>query len=206
MQMKSKVLGIIVVLLMLSMLTPMLAQAVPLKEKNNDKFQDFTEAGSYNALIYYSGADFISIPNMENVNKWIVSVNEEVMLTFEISIDGNTYELGKDFTYTGYSQEIFWDPVFNPVTGFPSSSRATHLVVNYMFDFSAVNGGIEGTLTMRAVSQGEHGSTITSLAGTGDLQNVQINAYISNVGNVGPIINFVHSGLVQGWPNISPNP
>lgn len=206
--MNRKIIVFTVLFLTLFMSPIMLAQAVPLKEKNNDKFQDFTEAGSYNALIYYAGADTTYIPNMDNVNKWIVSVNEvnEVMLTYEIRIGGNTYELGKDFDYTGYSQEIFWDPVFNPITGFPTSSRATHLVVNYMFDFSAVVGGIEGTLMMRAVSQGEHGSTITSLSGTGDLQNVQINAYISNVGNVGPIISFVHSGLVQGWPNIAPNP
>ena len=205
--MNTKITVFTVLLLTLFMSTIMLAQAVPLKEKNNDKFQDFMEAGSYSILSYVTG-DQTYIPSMEKTDKLILSWNE-AMLTYEISIDENTYVMGKDFSYTGYAQEIFWDPVFGGTGGmiFPSDYRATHLVVDYMYDFSAFQGGIEGTLMMRAVSQGGRGSIITSLAGTGDLQNVQIKAYVSNGGFIPPVtITFEHEGLVQGWPNIAPNP
>ena len=196
-----------VLFLTLFMSTIMLAQAAPLKDKNNDKFQTFVEAGSY-SILSYATAGATYTPSMEKTNKLILSWNE-AMLTYEISIDGNTYIMGKDFIYTGYATEIFWDPVFGGSGGmiFPSDYRATQLVVDYMYDFSAFQGGIEGTLMMRAVSHGEKGSTITSLAGTGDLQNVQINAFVSNGGFIPPVtITFEHKGLVQGWPNIAPNP
>ncbi len=71
-----------------------------------------------------------------------------------------------------------------------------HMKVDYMYDFSAVPGGIEGTLRMQAILTGDGSPlalSINSLAGTGDLQNVMIKA-TSHLGT--PI---VHDGIVSGW-------
>lgn len=81
-----------------------------------------------------------------------------------------------------------------------TGSNLNNTRVDYMFDFSAIPGGIEGTLTMRAeFNQG--GRSINSLAGTGDLQNVQIKATASNSFNPATfILTISHEGIIHGWP------
>jgi hypothetical protein len=72
--------------------------------------------------------------------------------------------------------------------------------VDYIYDFSAVPGGIEGTLRMQSEITGDGSPlvfSINSLSGTGDLQNVQIKA--TSMPQSGTY-NFAHNGIVIGWP------
>ena len=66
-----------------------------------------------------------------------------------------------------------------------------------MYDFS---DGIDGTLQMGyVVNKGAH--NINTLAGTGDLRNVQIKATAWNVLDMDlGVFTFFHEGIVSGWP------
>ena len=67
-----------------------------------------------------------------------------------------------------------------------------------MYDFSAFAGGIEGTITMLALttSGAKRAMHISSLQGTGHLKNVNIQATMGE--------GFTHLGVVKGWPDIPP--
>ncbi len=204
---KTAFIALTVTLLMaLSMVT--MAQAAPLKEKNNDKFQSFSVTGQFSFLKFLTG-EHTYIPSEDKVNKLIIQFDES-MLKYDITIGDRTYNLNKDFKYTGHA--IFWydDPVFGNLLGtlYPTGYRGDyHGIVEYTFDFSAVPGGIDGTLNMRAMHNAG-GNPINSLTGTGDLQNVQIKAEIT--GNVFDSVTFKltinHDGYVSGWPDVPPNP
>ena len=191
---------IVVLALAIIILATPLASAVPLKEKNNDKFQAFSTIATFSITVKAS-ADREYIPSFDNVNKFIVSYQEN-MLTYTITVGSNIYYLGTDFAHTGYAVETFFDPVFaNPEKTRLVSWRAIEIVVDYTFDFSAYPGGIEGTLNMRGVfTQGI--GFINSLSGTGDLQNVQVKeiGLGESFDPVYKIMTVEHAGLVNDWP------
>ena len=199
--MKLKILALATLLLALPILTAV-AQATPLTEKNNDKFQSFGVTATVNAFTWVS-AEHQYIPSMDNVNKLVVN-GDETFITYDITIGSNTYKLGEDFTYTGHVEFTYYDVTawmpLPPPYMWPSEYRESHTIVDYMFDFSAIPGGIDGTLQMRAMDTPGDIEVINSLAGTGDLQNVQIKATISGSTHVGTIYTITHSGLVSGWP------
>ena len=122
-------------------------------------------------------------------------------------MDGYTYELGPDFLYTeGLCIINFFDPVYSDPSDplFPVEVRASNLFVYWTYDFSAIPGEIEGTLRMQIVNNNGKG-LLNSLAGTGDLRNVQINAAASSSVTGPPlIVNTLHVGIVSGWPDIPP--
>ena len=94
----------------------------------------------------YVPADKVANP----VQKLTISYDEK-LLTCDIKVGGVTYSLGKDFTYTGHVDYIYYNPSFsNPALGYyyPSSFSGAEATVNYMYNFSAVPGGLEGTLSM----------------------------------------------------------
>ena len=202
-----KIAAIVLVLALLATTSIIaLAQATPLTEKNNDKFQTFEVTGSFSMGTVFLG-DHQYIPSAEKPNKLVIN-NDETMLTYDLTVDGQTYKLGKDFTYSGHVTWTFFDPVMtNPY--YPSSYREIHEIVDYTYDFSAVPGGIEGTMNLQAISNAG-GIYINSQSGTGDLQNVQIKAQVtgSSGGQTPPyyILIIYHAGLVSDWPATPPAP
>ena len=194
--MKGKVVlfSLFALLLLVAAAAPALAtQPKTWTEKNNDKFQTFEVSAITNFGALFGG-DWEYTPSVENPNKLVISWNE-VMTAYEIRVDGNTYELGTDFTYAGRFTFTFYDPVITGPHTIPTEARAEHLQVDYVYDFSAVPGGIDGTIRMQAIMK-EGAFSISSLAGTGDLQNVQIKATSIPT----PLPNLVHEGIVSGWP------
>jgi hypothetical protein len=212
-EMNRKISVLVVLLLSLFMSTVMLAQAVPLKEKNNEKFQTYTVASTFNLLqnifVNYPNdltlrADYNYIPSLDNCQKLTISY-DEIFSACLITIDGtHTYVMGQDFEYTGHVIWTFIKPEFNSPLGvlYPSGSSNANHMVDYTYDFSAFPGGIEGTLNMRAVFNPSGGIAIYSLSGTGDLQNVQIKAAQTgtDVSGGGLVLTVHHGGYVFGWP------
>jgi hypothetical protein len=188
-------------LTVVAMLVAPVVSAKPWAEKNNEKFQSFLatfvfdETFAQNLELNYKPSE--DEPNI------IVATWEENYLDYSISIDGSTYHLGTDFERTGYVRRtaIGAPFIYFPfdVTGAPFGSIITHSRVEFMFDFSAVSGGIDGTLEMLS-SWNVRGETveisIRSLRGTGDLQNVQIQATSGLPSTI--------EGIVIGWPDIPP--
>lgn len=200
--MNRKFLTCIALIFIVSIFTVAIAQATPLEEKNNNKFQTFNVLGTFSLMSYFTG-DHTYIPSTDNVKKMIIEFDEN-MFTYDITIGSNTYHLGEDFTYTGHATMVYFDPVFGlpaPYTMlYPSGSRGQyHAMIDYCFDFSTST--IDGTINMQCVANGG-GMYINSLSATGDLQNVQIKAEVT--GNTFDpqtnIITIFHEGMVSGWP------
>lgn len=177
------------------MATPLVA-GLSWEPKNNEKFQSFettlTLAGVTNTEIKYS-------PSEDAPNKVVISADEN-MVNYQITIDGSkTYIQGTDFIYSGHLTWVLFDPEM-PLA-FPyylTPARMLSLDVKYSYTFLPASG-IEGTINMHAIAKGEiitdlfgpGAMLITSMKGTGDLQNVNIKA-TNAVGG--------HMGTVLGWP------
>jgi hypothetical protein len=190
--MNKKTLAIITALLVLSMTLTPLALAKPWEyPKNNEKFQSFHVELTGSMVI--SEKDYK--PNEDNPNVIVQSWGNNI-LSYDILIGGVWhYLMGVDFEY---DQECVWTAIgapFIPLMGIYVGSKSNIWIIEYEFDFSAVSGGIDGTLKMLFVYN-NGGTSIRSLRGTGDLQNVQIMATASVMG--------FHEGIVIGWPDIPP--
>ena len=205
--MKKKI-PVIVLALSVGLLVTPLVSAVPWTyPKNNEKFQEFEGIGTFSVLDILNG-EHKYIPSFEKVNKLIISWTEP-HLTYQITVDGNTYYLGTDFLMTEcLTVAVFYDPVFDdPAKLYPvmeDGYRVEHDFVYWTFDFSAFPGGIEGTLRMQLVGLGMKNRFINSLAGTGDLKNVQIKATPTLTFTPPITLNAFHTGRVSGWPDIPP--
>ena len=201
--MNRKILLIIAALSAVLLATPLVSAVPWIYPKNNEKFQAYQAVGTFSVLDMVFG-DHEYIPSFEKVNKLIISFDEP-HLTHEITVGGNTYQLGTDFLMTDcLTNAVFYEPVFDdpakllPIT--PDGYRFEHDLVYWTIDFSAIPGGIEGTLRMQLVATNEENTFINNLAGTGDLQNVQIKATAS-VSYVPPLtLSALHVGIVSGWP------
>jgi hypothetical protein len=177
-----------------------LVQAIPLEEKNNDKLQSYHDSGTFNYVAEQMGAVRTYIPSFDQVNKMVMEM-DEVFVAYEIVVGGSkTYHMATDFAYEGHVAVTYYDPVFgDDAKTQVLESRAVDTKVDYMFDFSAIPGGLEGTLNMHAVFTRYGG--ISSLSGTGDLQNVQIQAANLEGSFTPPFyITVNHGGWVVGWP------
>ena len=87
---------LVAVLLAGIMLAVPLVSAVPWTyPKNNDKFEEFAVVGSFSFLDIIFG-DHQYVPSFDEVNKLVISW-EENMLSYEISVDGKTYQLPQPF-------------------------------------------------------------------------------------------------------------
>ena len=117
------------------------------------------------------------------------------------------YDVEEDFAYISTSTITTWNPIlpyaFDPdnamMTLFLMGTK-THWRVDLTYDFSAVPGGLEGTITLVALVTGNTASVfdpdakamlITSTECTGDFSNVKIQATSGGTG---------HVGVVIGWP------
>jgi hypothetical protein len=183
--------------------TPLVSAVPWTYPKNNEKFQAYQAVGTFSILDIVSG-NHKYIPSFEKVNKLIISFDEPHQ-THEITVGGNTYQLGTDFLMTDcLTIAVFYDPVFDdPAKLYPTMPdgyRFEHNLVYWTIDFSAIPGGIEGELRMKLVATGEENRLINSLSGTGDLQNVQIKATASLSFTPPFTLNALHIGTVSGWP------
>jgi len=187
--MNKKFLVLVVGLLVLSITLTPFALAKPWEyPKNNDKFESYYVIHE-NLPVTDLEIDYK--PNEENPKVHVLRWGDNEGY-YDITIGGNKhYFRDVDFAY---DQECTWtaigDPVF--VGGMLMGSKSNIWRIEYKFDFSAVAGGIEGTLEMLFVYNNGIIS-IRSLRGTGDLQNVQISA---------TAVLGMHSGVVIGWPDI----
>jgi hypothetical protein len=151
---------------------------------------------------------YVPVDKVTNpVQKLYISYDEK-LLTCDIKVGGVTYSLGKDFTYTGHVDYIYYNPSFaNPTLGYyyPSGFSSSEATVNYMYNFSAIPGGLEGTLSMLATSK-DSVSSIVSVAGTGDFSNTVVKATISPQWYEASkmVVNIYHDGMVSGWPKAVP--
>ncbi len=202
-----KKIGVLFVsLIVVAMSVIPLASAVPLSEKNNEKFESYSVTGVFSMLTVFNPSAHEFIPSEDNSNKLIISY-DEAMVQYNITVNGQTYHLNKDFTYSGHALWVFTDPVMD-TPYYPASFRSLFEIMTYTYDFSAVSGGIDGTINLRCVANGG-GSYINSLSGTGDLQTVQIKAEVtgSNYVDTYPYpLTIYHAGFVSGWPDIPPAP
>jgi hypothetical protein len=130
----------------------------------------------------------------------MISTWSESFITYVIKVGGKTYTLGTDFEVSGISEHIYWNPVFgasDTLKIFPVSSSASHTMARYTFDFLTASG-LEGSFTIQTiVTEGNHRTT--SLSGTGDFKNVQIQAKVGQI-QARPLLTIVNDGLVIGWP------
>ena len=185
-------------LIVAMMLTP-LALAKSWDPKNNDKFQTFSTSFIPNVgNIIAAVANPEYIPSEDDPNKIIYSWVEEPMTSYEINVGGNTYYLGTDFEYTGITVLTQIGAPFTPnpaMFNILVGSKQTNFRVDYKYDFGPDDGDpetIDGALEMLAITAKDGVMHIRNLRGTGDLQNVQIQA----TGGEG----FSHTGVVIGWP------
>ena len=188
-KMNKKIFAFVTMLLICSTVLTPFVLAAPWIPKNNEKFQSFSTTHTPDITPILS-AEKDYRPTAYNPNIIIVSW-EEIMDEYEIMIGEEPYSLHDDFEYEGNSK---WTAIGYPFGAFmgilPVGNKANHWRVEYTFDFSVVPGGIDGKLEMLMVhNNGE--TSIRSLSGTGDLQNVQIMA---------TAVLGIHDGIVKGWP------
>jgi hypothetical protein len=207
--MNKKITLIVLALAVVLLATPLVSAKPWAYPKNNDKFEKFGVTFEFDWGPSLITANYIATAGLTEANK-VVVVYEEQPLVYEIRIGEGagmrTYTLGDDFTYSGEATATTWDPIL-PYAFDPGNALGTlfipgsrqHFRVDYVYDFSAVPGGLEGTITMLAlvtgngqILSGDHPMFITSLEGTGDFKNVNIQATTD--------ASFDHAGLVSGWP------
>jgi hypothetical protein len=188
-KLNKKVLLLAIVILAVIMLsTPLVSAQVWNNDKNNDKFESYYVEHENLAI---TDLEIDYKPNADNPNVYVLSWGDNEG-DYEIVIGGEKhYYKGVDFTY---DQDCVWTAIGDPIVlgGMLMGSKSNIWRIEYEFDFSAFEGGIEGTLEMLFVYNNGKIS-IRSLRGTGDLQNVQILA---------TAVLGIHSGIVIGWPNI----
>jgi len=190
--MNKKILVIVVALLVCSMMLTPFALAKPWNPKSNEKFETFETILGINI-----GPIIAAIANPEWVNpNMVITSWVEVMDDYTITVDGVDYSLGADFEYSGVAvRTSIGAPFTTGLFGMLMGDKQNHFRVDYMYDFEIVPGGIQGTIKMLALLTNGPMS-IRSLQGTGDLQNVQIQATQGE--------GFTHTGIVLGWPDIPP--
>lgn len=209
--MNRKILLIFVAFMVVAVMATSIAAAKPWNyPKNNPKFEQYGTTINFDFTNLVT-ANYVATAGLEAANKVVVVYEEQAIAGYQIRIgeDGpgqRVYNLGEDFTYSGVATITVWNPILpyefdpaNPMMTIFLAGSKYHMRVDYMYDFSAVPGGLEGTITMLALVTGDSSSPlgdskpmfITSLQGTGDFRNVQIQATGAGLG---------HSGVVMGWP------
>jgi hypothetical protein len=192
-----KILVSFVALLILSITLTPFALARPWNEKNNEKFLKYNVVVGFDySVVFAAAADPEYVPSEDKPNKMIISWEEVATSDYTITIDGiGTYVCGTDFEYSGVAvYTCIGETSLGPM-GLPVGDKQNKFRVDYMYDFGDGDGGIDGTLSMLAVTAQDEVMWITSVGGTGDLQNVQVFATSLAPG---------HDGIVIGWPNIPP--
>lgn len=212
-EIRREILLVSTIFLLVAILATPLAVAKPWEyPKNNDKFEQFGVTYNFDWSNYMAAA-----AQLEWAKKVVIVFEEQPTPLYQVRIgeDGAgqrvynqwdpTLQTG-DFQYSGVATLTVWDPVLpyvfdpNDVIGtfFVQGSRQ-HFRVDYTYDFSAVPGGLEGTLTLVAIVSGnslvlggDKAMHIFSTSGTGDFTNVNVQATAGS--------QSTHIGIVSGWP------
>lgn len=186
---KKFLLTAITVLALIMLVTPLASGQVWDKNMNNDKFKSYSSTHMPNPMpIILAEKEFK--PSEEDPNVIVVSW-EEAMVSYQITVGEETYSLHTHFEYEGNSKWVAIGAPFTTKLGLlPWGSKSNYWIVEYTLDFSAVPDGIEGTLDMLMIDNNGQ-TSIRSLRGTGDLQNVHIMA---------TAVLGEHTGIVTGWP------
>jgi hypothetical protein len=207
-----KIIVVFVALMVMAMLAPSIVAAKPWDyPKNNPKFEQYGVTINFN-FANLIAATYAATAGLEEANKVVVVYEEQAMPGYQIRIgeDGpgqRVYNVEEDFAYNSIATITTWNPILpyafdpaNPMMTLFLMGTKTHWRVDYTYDFSAVPGGLDGTLTMLAMVTGNSESVfdpdiktmfITSIEGTGDFSDVQIQAKGAGTG---------HAGVVIGWP------
>jgi hypothetical protein len=207
-----KIIVVFVALMAMAMLAPSIVAAKPWDyPKNNPKFEQYGVTINFN-FANLVAATYAATAGLEEANKVVVVYEEQAMPGYQIRIgeDGpgqRVYDVGEDFAYYGVGTITTWNPILpyafdpaNPMMTLFLIGSKMHWRVDYMYDFGDGDGGLDGTITMLALVTGDSVSVfdpdvktmfITSVEGTGDFSNVQIQAKGAGTG---------HEGVVIGWP------
>lgn len=203
-RLKRKCLALFVAILLFSMLTTQLAMASSYEEKNNPKFKTF-EVNQRQSLIPYFAAlsNPTYIQSEDKPLRLIIGPYEDQIIECSIKVDGIEYIEGVDFDYFGSSTYEVWRPTGESFMGIYPLGDLMLFKVEYTYDFGEDGQGIDGKINMLAtwlsddffsfISPGSF--KITSIDGTGDLQNVNIKA-TNGLAAVGS----AHVGTLIGWP------
>ena len=182
--MNKRILVIISTVLTLCIVLTPLTLAKPWENPNNNgKYQTFAVSLIGTAIQSAPEYEIIFKPNIVNPNVIVQTWGNNLVSNVIVIGGDKTYEMGIDFEYSQSCKLII-------IANEPGTH---HFVINYKYDFAAVEGGIDGTLEMLFMSNSNNGvPSIVSLKGTGELQNVHITATAPTMGT--------HEGLVSGWP------
>jgi hypothetical protein len=201
------VLPFVIVLL----ITPLVAAKPWNYPKNNPEFEQYGVTINF-TFANLVAATYAATAGLEEANKVVIVYEEQAIEGYQIRIgeDGpgqRIYNVGEDFAYYGVGTIVTWNPILpyafdptNPMMTLFLMGSKTHWRVDYMYDFGDGDGGLDGTITMLALVTGNTASVfdpdakpmfITSIEGTGDFSDVQIQATGGGLG---------HAGVVLGWP------
>ena len=200
--MNRKVLAFASLLMILPISTTTFAYAAPWVEKKNDKFQIFETTGTFSVIPLGASAERTYIPSFDVVEKMIIAWSENY-ITFQIKVGEEIYQLNTHFEVSGVSKHTYWKPVFavtDTAKLVPVASRAVYTTAKYTFIFKQASG-LDGSFSIQTtVNEGNHRTT--SLSGTGDFKNVQIQAEVGQSMAL-PLITITNEGLVIGWPELN---
>ena len=179
--------------------------------KTNPKFEQYGVTVNF-TFANLVAATYAATDGLEEANKVVVVYEEQAIEGYQIRVgeDGpgqRVYNVGEDFAYYGVGTIVTWHPILpyafdpaNPMMTLFLMGSKTHWRVDYMYDFGDGDGGLDGTIKLLALTTGDTISAfdpdaktmfITSIEGTGDFSNVQIQAKGAGTG---------HEGVVIGWP------
>jgi hypothetical protein len=179
--------------------------------KNNPKFEQYGVTVNF-TFANLVAATYAATDGLEEANKVVVVYEEQAIEGYQIRVgeDGpgqRVYNVGEDFAYYGVGTIVTWNPILpyafdptNPMMSLFLMGSKTHWRVDYMYDFGDGDGGLDGTIKLLALTTGNTISAfdpdaktmfITSIEGTGDFSNVQVQAKRAGTG---------HEGVVLGWP------
>jgi hypothetical protein len=197
-------LAFFVAVLVCSIVMTQLAVASPYEEKNNPKFKTFVVNQRMSLTPYLLAmASPTYIQSEDKPLKLIIGPYEDTIVECKITVDGIEYFEGTDFEYVGSSTYEVWRPNGVSFMGVYPLGDLMAFKVEYTYDFGADGEGIDGKINMRATWLSDDFLTfilpgslkITSIDGTGDLQNVNIKAT-----NAVSAVGSSHVGTVIGWP------
>jgi hypothetical protein len=145
-KMNKKSLVLIVVLaLATSMFSTSLAQASSYEDKPNEKFQNYAVTGTYTILTSIIAYDHTYVPSSDQCNKLILTGNE-VFSKMQITVGEKTYELNKDFAYSGEIKTTIFAQFNSPMLGFDTHTVAetacSQLTIPDFTHLTANNGAL----------------------------------------------------------------
>ena len=194
--MKKKFLNLSIILVTVLMLTtPFIGSTLALgKPCKGGETESFTVNLAVDPAFYILNTESRYVPSETNP-KLAYFTTPEYMVDYTITVGEDVYTLA-DFDYIGTMFSVVHKPNMTEYAGVFTPGEKMTWKWLYLYDFSAVQGGLEGAIYIYAEYKLKAGvpvsSKIFSLWGTGDFSCTQINAIID--------MSVGHIGTVTGWP------